>query len=216
MLIQIPFSGFYCSLHDELIDHELQHAIFTDRQTGCHNNDGLSERAYDKMNWKDLHEEYAAKYAKNFAYEFGLNLTFVEMTSPREYNFTTDRIFCDISEEDMLTMFDETTKITLAKWAKKMFTSYDGFHSFYSNDFLDWGDIRDGQWDCNHLYCLLCAWLDDVKEVEKVDEYAIMEDSFGNGFLSELIYTHCTDKRVFTVLDYLHERLERSERQVRV
>jgi hypothetical protein len=93
MIIQIPFSGFYNSIHNSNIEYELDNGVFTDHATGRINNDRLSELAYDAINRRELYLDYAREYVDNFNCEFGLNLEFESMKSPKEYNFSTGRIF---------------------------------------------------------------------------------------------------------------------------
>lgn len=219
MIIQIPFSGFYNSIHSSNIEYELDSGVFTDHATGCANNDRLSELACNSIDWHGLYLDYAREYVANFNSNFNLNLVFESMQSPKEYNFSTDRIFCEISPKELKQLVRQTSKDILSKHAKAMFTSRDGFSSFYDNNYLTWGKIE--AWDYNQLHCLLMAWLE--QNHSNIDycmisggvadwyehEMYLMDDSQGNGFYSELIYKYCADKRLFTVSDYLNKRAER-------
>lgn len=212
MIVQIPFSGFYDSIHSENVEHELNSGIFTDHDTGCTNNDRLSDLAYDAMDWHELYLDYAREYVDNFNDKFELNLVFESMRSPKEYNFTTDRIFCKISQDEIKKLIKQTSKENLAKHAKDMFTSRDGFSSFYDNDYLSWGEIE--TWDFNQLHCLLMAWLETAHDATNWynEEIYLMDDSQCNGFYGELLYKHCADKRLFKISDYLNARLERKSK----
>lgn len=207
MIIQIPFSGFYDSIHNSFIDDVLENQIFTDYATGCTNNDRLSFLAWDSIQWNKLYLDYAKEYAALFADKFNINMQFESMTSPREYNFTTDRIFCEISESEVLRLFNDTDKNILAKNARDTFTSRDGFISFYNPDYLTWDDVL--TWDCNQLHVLLDSYIDDSQFDDFGYEYSIIEDLICNGFINELIYKHCTNKRLFKIHDYLQSRIER-------
>lgn len=73
--------------------------------------------------------------------EFVLSLENVEMTSPRFYNFETDRLWADVELKDGWE--DDVREFMLenADWLreriKEDWTSYDGFASFMSNNFDD-------------------------------------------------------------------------------
>jgi hypothetical protein len=207
MIIQIPFSGFYDSIHNSFIDDVLENQIFTDYATGCTNNDKLSFLAWDSIQWNELYLDYAKEYAALFADEFNINMQFESMTSPKEYNFTTDRIFCEISESEVLRLFNDTDKNILAKNARDTFTSRSGFISFYNPDYLTWDDVL--TWDCNQLHVLLDSYIDDSQYDDSGYEYSIIEDLICNGFINELIYKHCTNKRLFKIHNYLQSRIER-------
>lgn len=210
MIISIPFGGFYDSIHSDNVERELYNGALTDHATGCTNNDRLSALAYDSINWRDLYIDYAKEYVKAFNNKFDLNLVFDELSSPKEYNFTTDRIFCEISLQQAQKLWDETDGLILKNYAQDMFTSCGGFISFYEPDFYLWGPLH--TWDCNQLNCLIYAWLEcahDVTDWNETELY-LMDDFIScNGGASELIYKHCADKRLFSVSNYLNKRAER-------
>lgn len=210
MIIQIPFSGFYNSIHDSELDYQLNNRLFTDYIAGFYNNDNLSNYAYDAIDWQNLYIEYASKYVYFFASQFELNIKFESLSSPREYNFTTDRIFCTINDSEIMRMWRETKPEVMINQVKSMFTSYDGFHSHYSNDFNEWKNSP-LEYDNNELYCLLLAWVNTNYDSDKLDnfEYSFIEHESCSCFFYELICKHCTNKRLFKIHDYLNKRAER-------
>ena len=206
MLIQIPFSGFYNSIHNDNIDNEIYSSMFTDYETE-ENNDNLSNYAYDLINWRDVYNDYAKEYCKQFAERFNLKLTFESLQSPREYNFNTDRIFAHIEYNDVLNLLNvKDIGLFLEKHAREMFTSRNGFMSFYNPDYTSWGLLS--EWDCNQLYCLLMAWLECKHEVIEWNECELymMEDSFSNGFGFDVIYNNAPG---IDRLLKIHDRLNR-------
>lgn len=204
MIIQIPFSGFYESIHNQAFNDEIDYC-FTDYATGLDNNEALSNRLYDSLDWSAAFNDYAKEYAANFAYLFGIEMQFESLSSPKYYNFTTDRIFCEISESEMQRLFDETDKAILSKVSSEMFTSRDGFFSSYNADWKTWGELS--EFDHNQLHAVLMAWLETVRANEVGDyEFAIYETLSCNGNISELVYKHCTDKRIYRVFEYLQDR----------
>ena len=73
--------------------------------------------------------------------EFVLSLENVEMTSPRYYNFETDRLWGDVELRDDWMDVVREFMVENADWLrdriKDEWTSYDGFMSFMSNNFDD-------------------------------------------------------------------------------
>jgi hypothetical protein len=206
MIVQIPFSGFYDSSHSNILEHELYNSMFTDYKSGCENNDNLSNAANDLIGWRGVYVDYAKEYVKNFNHEFDLNLTFESLQSPKEYNFSTDRIFCQIDRKDLTKIARTTKKDILDKTAKSMFTSRDGFISFYDANYKTWGKIS--SWDYNQLSCLLEAFfLQYSNNVEGgCDDFDLMDSSLSDGFLFEVIYKNAPG---IERLIKIHDRLNR-------
>lgn len=73
---EIPFMGFYQSVLEAHLDDELEQ-------------EGLE---VDAVDWQATRQRIAEKYAQTWLHKVGLTGQFVEMLSPREYNFETDRI----------------------------------------------------------------------------------------------------------------------------
>jgi hypothetical protein len=209
--IVLPFSGFYESLHDALIDDAIDSLFQNDRGD---TNEGLKYRVHASCDFRAVWRAYAKEYAEQFAHAHGLpSLTFKALESPREYNFTTDRIFCDISPVDVARLFAETTTETLTEFARARFTSCSGFVSFYSPDVSDWGDVT--TWDHNQVGCLLAAWLRDRdgEGYARHDEIELMESPRGNGLLETWVSENTPGiERLYKIHDYLLARAERADR----
>ena len=204
MLTTIPFSGFYYSLHDSALDSTLE-SIFSDD-----NGDTRPEilrHAFDATKWREVHNAYAAEYAAAFAAEFNLSLQFENMKSPREYNFSTDIIFCTISADDAAWLFNTCDKTILAKIARETFTSRDGFASFYEPDFTEWGDIL--TWDHNQLGALIRAHVAEKNpDFDTWAEFELMENARFNGYLENWIFGSNPEKlnRLANINEYLNNR----------
>ncbi|MBU0564894.1 MAG: hypothetical protein KJ890_15500 [Gammaproteobacteria bacterium] len=204
MLTTLPFSGFYQSFHDADLDDALQQ-MFTDDHGIC--NDKLFARAYGMVRWGLVHANYAAAYAKDLAYEFKVALTFHKLESPREYNFETDRIICEISLDEVKRLRAETSEKPFRDFARQRFTSRSGFISFYPPDVDGWGDIE--TWDLNQVGTLLEAYIEEQHggRFDHVDELEIMESARANGRLDEWIIKATSGiGRLLTIYDYLQER----------
>lgn len=205
MITTIPFSGFYESLHNSAMDDALKQEFSDDY--GIENTE-LSYRAWDSMQWGNVRNEYAKEYAANFGHEFGIkNLSFESMQSPREYNFSTDRIFCNIDYAELCGIVKTFNLNAFAAFVRERFTSRDGFSSFYAADLAEWGKIE--SWDHNQVGTALefYAIQESGGEYDHWQEYAIMETSISNGFLSELLWQNCPDMtRLYRVFEYLAKR----------
>jgi hypothetical protein len=207
----IPFSGFYESVHDQLLDDEVNQ-ICENRNNGDVNHD-LSFYLSDNINWKQVEIDYAKDYTENFANELNIKgLKFVELDSPREYNFVTDRIFAKCSDTEFYRMFKLVKGETLDKVCRDNLTSRDGFSSFYDPNYKSWGHWK--KWDNNQLSQVVEAYvqyMDDDNCVD-FDEYELMESSRCNGVISGIIDKNCKPEiieRVYKIADYLTERAGR-------
>lgn len=206
MLTTIPFSGFYHSLHDSSLDDALDQ-MFSDHATGCTVNHKLRDRAFEACQWGLVHANYAGAYAKALAAEFKIALTFEALKSPREYNFETDRIFCEIGLDEVKRLRAETSEKPFRDLARARFTSRSGFISFYSPDVDEWGAIE--TWDLNQVGTLLEAYIEE-QHGDRFDQQAeldLMESAMANGRLDEWIIQATPGiGRLFTIHDYLQER----------
>ena len=109
--LNIPFQGFYNSVHSSIID-DAEDILFTDHDTGTINNAGLHLYFYNNCNYKKVFTEYAKAYAKSFKDEFDIPLLrFLSLESPRSYNYSTDKIECSISRADIRKIYKDANKI---------------------------------------------------------------------------------------------------------
>lgn len=203
----IPFSGFYNSFHDQGLDDALEQMFSNDRGNVY---EGIRDRAFDKVNWSQVHNDYAKEYAECLGIKFNLKtLKFLEMTSPKYYNFTTDRIFCNINLSEVTEIFNKVDKALLRQTIKDSFTSYDGFISFYPNDLDEWPkELSD--WDANHVGTLLTVYIrqENDGKFDQWDELEVFD--YANEVAYNFVSNNIQDAdRLFKVLDYLRTREER-------
>jgi len=162
-----PFSGFCESIHDGFFDSEINRDL---ENLACEyglNNEilqGYAEKVYSLTDWQKTREHYCRVWLDGFVEEFEdltglfIDLEYETLDSPREYNFTTDRLVATISESDIKKLYRACDKTILQQVIKERFTSYDGFISFYSNDLNDWmAEKHFTEWDHNQLETLLLA-----------------------------------------------------------
>lgn len=185
-LVIIPFSGFYESVHNMHIDDAIESLCY-DRDTDDVNQE-LLESAYDLINYHAVYKAYAEEYAQALCDNYSLNLTFESLSSPKEYNFTTDRIYCHISQKEVARLYSAVINCgqhILTKVCKDMFTSRDGFTSFYDNDWREYGKVT--TWDANQLSALLEAYLIMTVDDDYTKEYELMENARCNGLIENII-----------------------------
>jgi len=187
MIINIPFAGFYGSKYSGELDHVQERFV----EYEVEKNPGLNPDIPNEALWKaadygKAFDHIARTYVDHFnqyildEYELDLDLKFESMTSPREYNFQTDRIFCEISEENVRKLRSVVSDPALRQAIKDRFTSCDGFISSYDNDLDDWStDLL--TWDHNKLGTLLVALLGEGGDWEE-DIYEAMHEVFSNAF----------------------------------
>mgnify|MGYP001343439304 CR=1 FL=1 len=209
MLTTVPFSGFYNSLHDSEIDWTISQ-MFSDRATGNETNPGLESALFRNCDFRKVHTSYAADYCENFAEEFKLpSLKFESLDSPREYNFTTDRIFANIELSDLREALRRVDKSELANLAREKFTSRSGFMSFYNPDVNTWGDLA--TWDHNQCGTLLeCLANNDCGDFDQYQEYNLMDRTRSNGYFENWIESATPNiQRLYKIHDYLETRAAR-------
>lgn len=212
VITAIPFSGFYHSLHDSELDTALERMFEVDG-TGNTINQDLLAMAQDCVDWREVHKAYAAEYAECFAHEFGITgMVFESLKSPREYNFETDRIYCEIPAQTITRMLAETPPETLDAVAGEMFTSRSGFISFYTPDVGAWGELT--TWDHNQRLALVTAYVLHRRDGEEFDtwaEHSLMENAFCNGAIDNMLFSGDTKRlaRLEKIAAYIRERAER-------
>lgn len=198
--VQIPFEGFYESSHDscfdDYIENEQEYIKDENPNVTTKELQELAEKFHFGMDWEKAHNQYVIAYVSALEdlikSESGqdIKLKFEEMTSPWEYNFTTDRIFAEISDEDIQLMFDTVDRKSLNEAIEKRFTSYDGFMSFYANSLSEWPtDLK--EWDHNQLGCLMECYLENILETDniykKLKSWELMESNLCNGFIDTIV-----------------------------
>jgi Mg/Co/Ni transporter MgtE len=185
----IPFTGFYESDHDSLIENELEQ-LFSDQ-----NGDPLPSAgdAWEHIDWRKVHTEYAKEYAGQFfallsdAAKIKIPYKFAELSSPGSYNFTTDRIFCAVSQRTARALYKLADKTALDKLIHKKFTSYDGFMSYYDNSLTAW--LKDVlKWDANQIGTLVESIFFQFFDSKDFQAWEVMEGPRCNGEVASMLY----------------------------
>lgn len=105
---------------------------------------------------KDVREQWAEGFREHKP-EFVLSIENVEMTSPKYYNFSTDRLWADVELRDDWMDVVREFMTENADWLRERiradWTSYDGFMSYMSNNFDDLShDEDEGYWGDKSWY----------------------------------------------------------------
>lgn len=165
------FPGFYNSILDDLMDRTIESEMEHTGET--------YEQIMDRFSPEIARAALAKGWVKAFCNETSIPLEFEEMVSPREYNFTTDRLFVRIPVDAIEKIAAEMDDKILRETIRKNHSSYDGFISFYANDLDDpeWQKpVR--EWDANQLGTLL--------------EAKLLQDEHDQDYLEDSIYSDLT------------------------
>jgi len=113
----IDFGGFYDSIHSDEIDHRIE-------------NFEIDE---DNVNYKETFNSYCNEFIDSLNDMLELNLKFIQIDSPRFYNFETDKIEAEINENDFNKLKDTyLNSKEFIDYVNEASKSRDGFTSFYN------------------------------------------------------------------------------------
>lgn len=142
----------------------------------------MNEEQFDKIDWKSTNNnvskfylEYIKDELKDFFNEIGIiNLDFVKVDSPKYYNYSSDKLVCNI-EVNKNKFITELQKYSFEAWEqflKDNFTSYDGFISFYTNDPNEWTELIEEKFDTDNVIieALLQFYLEQNEEFREIKE----------------------------------------------
>jgi len=187
--VVVPFKGFYTTGHEGILDAAFNDLIQSDSGDPIESLQDI----YDQVPWKAVFNAYARWYVETLVHKFpalkAAGLTFGEVESPREYNFTNDLIIGSVADpEGLRTYCDEPT---LRELVKKAFTPYDGFIPFFSSDLDDDKWARPvTEWEPIQLRFLLEAAMrsDPDWDEDDMDPWSLAEDARGNSVFENMIW----------------------------
>lgn len=217
MLTTIPFSGFYNSMHNAAIDHALENMLSD--SSGCHPaSKRISNETYrhTQTPMNEYTSEYVRIFVQHLNKESGLNISLAweSVSSPRTYNFETDRIFARVTESDARAMLRAVDPAKMDAVTKAEFTSRDGFCSHYSPRWRDWGPVL--EWDHNQIGALLSALV--AQYMEEGWEFGIAQTISEFRNIDDWVYENLDKEgqRLVIIAGYLRRREERDYRSVRM
>jgi len=145
------FPGFYETRLDGFIDQELEDRMDTE---------GLSWKEADAMaNYPLARQAMSKAWVKEFSKKTGLNLKLLEIVSPSEYNFETDRLIVTIEDDTTFKKLKKAKRYrTFRQTLLDLFTPRSGWMPFYPSNPSDpkWTQPVE-EWDTAQLSTLIIA-----------------------------------------------------------
>lgn len=181
----IPFAGFYNSIWSDGIDRAEEMYLENLEQEEGVKIEVSSDAIWRAADYVAMYSYVARKYVDYFndyikdEFDLALDLKFESMQAPLEYNFTTDRLFCYISDENLRKLRSFVAEDELRLAIKTRFTSRSGFISSYPNDLDGWPPLE--EWDHNEIGTLFVALLGEGGDWE-MDILERMHEEFDRAF----------------------------------
>ena len=178
------FEGFYNSYLD----------LSENIEVGEGEEYSMTEEQFDNIDWNSTNENVSKFYLNYFKDELSdffksigvLSLEFIKVDSPKYYNYSTDKLVCNI-EIDKNVFVHELRKHDFDNWEqflKDNFTSYDGFISFYPNTTMEWDELINEEIENGNIIIetLLKFYLEQNDGFYEIKEnllgYKIFENTF--------------------------------------
>lgn len=193
MKVYLSFCGFYNS--------ELDPSVLVDNVRDCYydalayenkfsDNElaAFSDACRDAFNFESFKEQAGKAYCEFYESKIreldeslsDVNVTFVGIRSPKEYNFCTDVCEAEISEDDMRKIVEYAASIhngddeSFPEYVEKRLKPCSGFIPFYSNDVNSWGLVHN--WKAPQTQILFDFVLNGDELFEDCDCYSLIEE----------------------------------------
>ena len=133
--------------------------------------DNFDNEAYKR------HVQKNAKYLYDGEYTFAaikIILELGEIYSPKFYNFANDCIDIDVSfHKSSLYSFISSNRESFQEYIKENYSSFDGFYSFTSSNFMDWakGYSEDNDQDIASALCFLVEFCQDDEIIPTYEQF---------------------------------------------
>ena len=113
----IDFGGFYHSIHSDNIENRIEYFEIDE----------------NNVNYKETYNSYCIEFIDSLNDMLELELKFIQIDSPKFYNFTTDKIEAEINENDFNKLKDTYLNSNeFIDYVNENSKSRDGFTSFYN------------------------------------------------------------------------------------
>lgn len=179
MKASLPFSGFYESQWDAMLDdaaEQILDYLLGENDSGPYPDDeprpfhggdraALASALHWVIDWRRAHAYIAKEYAERFALASGIACKFEALWSPREYNFQTDAVDVILSRATVRALRRKLNTERMDQIAAERHTSRSGFHSFYSPDWRTWGSVD--KWNEVQVSTLILASVENAREIEE-------------------------------------------------
>ena len=210
-IVNIPnFEGFYCSWLDSEMDNvaQMESEYYAKEYNLSDEKKEEIKDDYFSQNYDELQVEICKTYIPHYfeaiedEIDFELNASFESLTSPKYYNFETDRLFVEIDDIKITMLMNWIFNNKLEKLkevVKDRFTRRDGYIPNYSNDLETWGDVD--TWDYNQLGTALLVFVDEYADFN----YTLHE------YVSETIYNHIYSTLSDDMQEFLNKEYEKKE-----
>ena len=148
--VAIPFDGFYESVIGGMVANEIESFI------EYHNEENDNKIEYDDIDYDIDYAGLSKAYLEAYSDWSEIPIEFSTMTSPKEYNFQTDRIFGMVKDSDLKRLHTEFLKGEYSQGiVNRNFKSRSGFMSFYDDFCEEWDTKPLDEWDYNELALLM-------------------------------------------------------------
>ena len=181
----IPFCGFYNSVISDEIEQNIEYEVqYYSEEYGIE---------LDEMDFITDFEGIAKCYARYFEEKVQdafpqIEIKFSELISPKYYNYTTDKIYCEISDKNLKLVYKYCIANHFSDIIKERLKVRDGFIPLYSDDFSEWDkDVL--AWDDAQIGLLFehFVTLLDKNEGVIISDIDFMEYSSSHGCILENI-----------------------------
>lgn len=132
--VLLDFGGFYYSHHDYALETAVENFCLDDMGE-------FNQSEYENIDFTALYKAYSKEYIEKFnewlndELETEIELIYKSLRSPKFYNYSTDKICLEISEQDAKKVNSKLPENKdFLEYLKERTTSYPGFVSSYSFD----------------------------------------------------------------------------------
>ncbi len=178
------FSGTYGTYWE--FDND--YIALVDNDLPCGENDVIHNYEVDHKKYLTGICKFICGYLETELKGFVRSIELQDVGSPREYNFSNDwaNVEIDVKAKEVRDYIYEN-KETFTQYLKDNFTSYEGFSSFFSNDFKVWETETNGFRDLKVDKQRLGSILQFICDQEEIDDETMVSKWLENDTYSSYI-----------------------------